>query len=159
MQGTVTRADLDVSGVFFRARSEIIAQAVRDIYTFVMGWAVKYDKSLDGAPKDFLDCTIRPPRAVNVDVGRNSSALLAELEAGTDTFENIYATKGLDWREELEQKAIERKFIHMLAEKYSAGLKVPLTVDEIASIASTAVAPQAQEKNSSSSIESQSTPP
>lgn len=154
MQGTVTRADLDISGVFFRSRSEIIATAIREIYVFVMSWATKYDKALDGVPNDYLEIVIRPPRAVNVDVGRNSSALLAELEAGTRTFQDVYAEMGMDWRDQLEQKAIERAFIHSLAKKYATPdapyVPTPLTVDEIASIASTQ-APPVQEKDTADS--------
>lgn len=127
MQGTVTRADLDVANAFFRSRSQVISNAIQSIYEWVMSWAIAFDQSMDGKPpRDWMKCTIRPPRAVNVDIGRNSSAMIAELEAGTRTFQDIYAESGEDWREQLRQRAQEAAYIQDL----SAEFKVP--VEQIA---------------------------
>lgn len=115
MQGTVSRADLDSQASYFRARSSIMAEAVRLVYRFIIDDAVRRGR-LKGAPADFYRCDVRPPRGVNVDVGRNSSAMLAELKAGTRTFQSVYSELGLDWREELEQKAIEAEFVAQLAQ-------------------------------------------
>lgn len=136
MQGTVTRADLDVSSVFFRSRSAVIATAVREIYEWVMTWANQYDRQLDGKPTDgtALNAVIRPPRTVNVDVGRNSSAAIAELEAGGRTYQDWYAEYGEDWRKQLRQKTQERAYIHKLAKEFSTP-DYQISVDEIASLA------------------------
>ena len=48
------------------------------------------------------------PRAVNVDVGRNSNALIVELGAGATTYRQHYSALGLDWEQELAQVGIER---------------------------------------------------
>ncbi len=135
MQGTVTRADLDVANAFFRARSAVIACAMRQLYLWCMEYAVKYDRALDGTPKDgsWNKAIVRPPRAVNVDVGRNSAAILAELEAGTRTFQDIYAENGEDWRQQLRQKAEERAYIHELVKEFAAKGQV-IDPNEIASI-------------------------
>jgi lambda family phage portal protein len=158
MQGTVTRADLDVSAVFFRSRSQVISAAIREVYVWVMTFAAKYDKALDGAPDDFLKHIIRPPRSVNVDVGRNSSAVIAELDSGTRTYQDIYAEKGEDWREQLTQKAKERAFVHALAKEYSTP-EEKVSIDEIAATAAAPVTPDPQERSSSDSIAATSTPP
>lgn len=115
MQGTVTRADLDVMSGFFHARSAVLGRAFSEVFVYVMGWANANDPALDGAPPDWFLVNTRAPRSVNVDVGRNSSAMLAELKAGARTYQDVYAELGQDWREQLRQKAKEAAFIRSLA--------------------------------------------
>jgi capsid protein len=115
LQGTVTRADLDVAAAFFRSKSSLIQAVLREVYIWVMGWAVKFDRSLDGAPREWWHTSIRPPRSVNVDVGRNSQAILDEMEAGIRTFEDVCGELGNDWRTVLRQKAVEAKYVDDLA--------------------------------------------
>jgi len=117
LQGTVTRADLDVAAAFFRSKSAVMEAAIREIYIWMMGWAVKFDRSLDGAPADWHRAIIRPPRSVTVDVGRNSKALLDELQGGVRNFQDICGELGHDWRHVLRQKAIEAKYIDDLAKE------------------------------------------
>ncbi len=118
LQGTVTRADMDVSNMFFRARSAVLAAIMREIYLWSMSWAVKFDRRLDGAPRDWWHVNVRPPRSATADVGRNSQAVLEELEAGTRTFQDVCAELGHDWRHVLRQKAVEAKFISDLADEF-----------------------------------------
>lgn len=118
LQGTVTRADLDIMNSFFRARSSVAAAIIRELYVWVMGWAVKFDRALDGAPKDWFEVTVRPPRAVNVDVGRNSQAVIAEYEEGFRSLADIVGEMGHDWRHVLEQKAKEWSFMEQLKKRY-----------------------------------------
>ncbi len=118
LQGTVTRADLDVAAAFFKSRSTILAEVMREIYLWVMSWAVKYDQSLDGAPAEWWHVVVRPPRSITVDVGRNSTAVLEELEGGTRTFQDVCAEMGHDWRHVLRQKAIEAKYIDDLTTEF-----------------------------------------
>lgn len=110
MQGTVYRGALDMANAFFRSRSAVIAEAVRRIYRFVMLWASANEPTLRDKPGDWKAVAIHPPRAVNVDVGRNSSAMLAELEKGATNYELIYAPLGLDWREQFRKLAEQKAF-------------------------------------------------
>lgn len=132
IQGTVTRADLDISAGIFRSKSKIIASLMREVYAWIMGYEIQYGK-LDGAPTDGTQLDVRcvPPRSPNVDVGRNSAALLQELEAGARTFQDVYAELGEDWRYQLRQKAKERAYIHQLAKEYSTN-ESPIDPNEIA---------------------------
>jgi hypothetical protein len=100
LQGTVTRADLDVSGFGFgRENYEIIAELLRDVYEWQTEWAVNYDRSLDGdTPEDYSDIVIRPPRAPNVDIGYTAKALELELKLGVKTVPRVYAEKQEDFR-------------------------------------------------------------
>lgn len=120
LQGTVARGELDIANSFFRARSGVLGDAFKQVYTYVMSWAITYDGRLDGAPTDgtMLRCVTRSPRAVNVDAGRNSAAMLAELEGGARTYEDVYAELGKDWRREIKQRAKEEAYIDKVAKQF-----------------------------------------
>lgn len=124
MQGTQYRGSLDMAATFFRSRSAVMQEVVRRIYEWVMREAGRRatrnnDQELLGAPQDFWRVSIQPPRSVNVDVGRNSAAMLAELAAGATNFELIYAPQGLDWREEGSKLAEQLQYFEAL------GIKLP----------------------------------
>lgn len=108
MQGTVTRADLDVANAFFRSRSAVLGAAFREVWLYVMDWATQ-NEIKTATPEDWRTVSTRAPRSVNVDVGRNSSALISEYEAGWRTLDAICAELGDDWRQVLRQRATERK--------------------------------------------------
>jgi len=128
MQGTVYRGALDMSAVWFRSRHHVMAAAARRIYEYVMEYAIKTDPALNDAPSDWWEVSITAPRSPNVDVGRNSAAQLAELEAGIVTYDEVYGARGLDWRSSLEAKAQQALFVRELASKYG------LDVSEISTI-------------------------
>ncbi len=118
MQGTVYRGVLDSANAYFRSRSTVLAAAWKQVWQYAIDFGSRTDVEIADKPADWKIVSVRPPRAVNVDVGRNSSAMLAELEAGTRTFADIYAETGDDWREKLEQKAKEVAFVKGMAKKY-----------------------------------------
>jgi len=66
-----------------------------------------------------VDAEWRGPHRPSADPFRDAQANKVELEAGTTTLQRIYAAKGLDWEEELDQVARE-------AERFEAiGVKSP----------------------------------
>jgi capsid protein len=109
MQGTVTRADLDVASTFFRSRSALLSSRFKQVYHYVMEWATRNVRDLSDPPEDWRKVSVRPPRSVNVDVGRNSTALIEEYRAGFLTLDFICGERGEYWREVLLQRAVERK--------------------------------------------------
>ncbi len=114
-QGTVYRASLDMMNAFFKARSSVLSGHFQRVYEWVIGT----DPSLiKGRPNDWRNTSVRFPRAVNVDVGRNSQAAINELAAGLRTYQSLYGEVGADWKKEIEQKAIEAKFIQEMAAKH-----------------------------------------
>lgn len=115
MNGTVTRAVLDMANTFFRTRSAVIADHLRHVFEYVIEAGIRLEPSLQPPPPDWFRSVARAPRAVNVDVGRNSAAMIAEWKAGMRTLQDIYAEIGQDWREQLTQKANEMAFIKSLA--------------------------------------------
>jgi lambda family phage portal protein len=119
MQGTVTRADLDVMNGFFRSRSGVLASAFVQVWEYVIGWAIGNDPRVaDGLPADWRNVTTRAPRSVNVDVGRNSAATIAEYEAKLRTADSIFSELGCDWRQEFKQIAKEEAFKMALEKQF-----------------------------------------
>ena len=128
LQGTVTRADLDVCTSAFRFNFEIVAAALRDIYEWHCQWAVKYDRAFYEAmraesvsnptPPDYLCAVIRPPRPPNVDIGYSADALIKELEAGTVTYQDIFAERQQDWRQQFRQAAEAEKYKDDLSKEF-----------------------------------------
>lgn len=132
VQGTVARADFDIANAFFRSRSAVLAAAFTRVYWFYMEWAVNNDRRLADKPYDWRAVETCAPRAVNVDVGRNSSAMIAELKAGARTYRSVYAELGLYWTTELRQAAKEAAYLHDLAIEFSKDKPYTLTPAEIA---------------------------
>lgn len=120
LQGTVTRADLDICGYGFGQENfEIIAELLRDGYEWQSQWAKDYDRTMDGeCPADFCAVFIRPPRKPNVDIGYTAKALETELQLGTKTLPDVYAEKQMDFRVKLREIAEAQKYVKDLAAEF-----------------------------------------
>ncbi len=120
LQGTVTRADLDICTNAFRTNFEIIADAVRRIYEWRVTWASKFDRAMKdaGVPTNFDQVLIRPPRAPNVDIGYTAQSLEIELTIGTRTHQDVYAERQQDWRFQMRQIAETKAYAKQLAKEF-----------------------------------------
>lgn len=110
-QGTVYRGALDGATAFFNARSEVMQEFVREVFLWVIDSLRTRVESISNPPPDgsWNRVKIYAPRAPNVDVGRNSSAMLAELAAGATTYSDVYGPLGQHWEEQFEEIAKQRK--------------------------------------------------
>lgn len=129
MQGTSMRSVLDIANSFFRGRSAVIADHLRRVYEYVMEVAIQSEPSLQTPPVDWYRSTYRAPRSINVDVGRNSAAAVAEFKTGMRTLQSIYAETGEDWREQLRQKASEIAYARELANEFNVDRAEIMTLD------------------------------
>ncbi|HYV26565.1 MAG TPA: phage portal protein, partial [Candidatus Eisenbacteria bacterium] len=120
LQGTVTRADLDICSFGFgREHFEIVRELLEEVYAWQTQWAVDYDRSLDGdTPEDFLCVFIRPPRPPNVDVGYTAKALEIELKLGVKTIPEVYAEKQQDFRQKTREIAEYLSYVNKLAKEF-----------------------------------------
>jgi capsid protein len=100
LQGTVARGTYEMANAYFRACSLVLANGITSIYEFVLSAARNKVPALRDPPADWRKVTIRPPRSVNVDPGRRSTAAINELKAGVTNYEILYGELGLDWKEE-----------------------------------------------------------
>lgn len=128
VQGTVARADFAAARASMAGKTSVFIDVVRKIYTYCIFRGISRGE-LPGQPAQWNAVNIRPPRQIDVDVGRNSAAMLAELKAGATHFELVYGPMGLDWAEELEKRAQQLAFIRDLAERYGVD---PAQITEIA---------------------------
>lgn len=117
MQGTSMRSVLDMANAFFRVRSAAFAGQMGRIYEYVIKVGIA-NGDLSEAPADWYLWDYQTPRSINVDVGRNSAAMVSEWKAGMRTMQGTYAETGEDWRQALRQKAIEAKFVRDLAKEF-----------------------------------------
>lgn len=118
IQGTVLRADIECAANYFRARSAVVGHSMHQLYKWAMGWAVEHDRTLKrSTPKDWANVVIRPPKGINVDVGRQSAALINEFNAGFRTLAEVCNELGTDWREVQDQKAKEWARAKRIADK------------------------------------------
>ncbi|TFG62171.1 MAG: phage portal protein, partial [Gemmatimonadales bacterium] len=111
MQGTVYRGALDMATSFFRSRHAVIAEVARRIYAYVMRFATAMDRGLASRPGDFTRVSILPPRAPNVDVGRNAAAEAEALKDGRMNYDLIFGPQGLSWTDELLKFNEQLEFI------------------------------------------------
>lgn len=120
IQGTVARAIMDDANIFFRGQFHLIGAGAKQMYWHWLDWAVYNDKNLVDPPADYRKCHVLPPRAVNVDVGRNSKAMLAELQAGTTSYDAIAANEGLTPEILFQSKGNSVVLAHQIAQQLSA---------------------------------------
>ena len=58
------------------------------------------------------------PAAASVDYGREAQANLNDVRAGLRTYSEDYSERGLEWKDQLRQRAVEAKFLADLANEY-----------------------------------------
>lgn len=140
LQGTVTRADLDICTASFREDFEIVRELCETVYEWQGKWANDYDTDFKPEkyqnvlkpevfarsrwvqdklnPLDAHTCLIRPPRAPNVDIGYTAKALEIELQLGVKVPQDVFADSGKDWRTQSRQKAEYLAYVKSLAKEF-----------------------------------------
>lgn len=93
-QGTLVRGIYADACQGFKGKFPLFAQAAKRKYRFFTDWARNNDPRCVDAPADWGKCTVEPTKDVDVDVGNNSAAKLAEYAAGTTTLERIAGAMG-----------------------------------------------------------------
>lgn len=117
IQGTVVRAVLDHANTFFKSKSKMFQKAFVEVRRYVTEQLSLIDIKVADKPADWRRFVIRHPRGCNVDVGRNSAAMIAEVEAGLRTMASCYDDLGEDGREQIIAVADEAAFIDQLAKE------------------------------------------
>lgn len=114
--GAPYRGMLVKANALFRCRSAVLGAKFKQVWIYVIGTGSTQDRRIAGKPQDWTKLKVRPPKSIDVDVGRNSNAMLAEWRAGTRTLEGICLEAGEDWKEVVSQKAKEIAFIKAQAD-------------------------------------------
>lgn len=114
MQGTVYRGALDMAAAYFRARSLIVASVLQELWRYFITRERAFNPSIRDLPGNWQRVAILPPRAVNVDIGRNATAMKIELDYGATTLAEVYGARGQDWKQALRQRSEEKAFADSL---------------------------------------------
>ena len=148
LQGTVTRADLDICTAAFREDYELIRELCECVYRWQSGWENNYNtkftpqahlariesrRDKEGIsraensrwvmdakiPDDAHVCLIRPPRAPNVDIGYTAKALEIEMRLGVKNPQEFFADRGQDWRTQTRQMAEYIQYVQALEKEFN----------------------------------------
>ena len=106
LQGTMARGAFDMANNFFRCRSAARAKDFGKVWRHVVSNTVSLRAS---QPSDWWRTKYAPPRAINVDVGRNSAALIEEYKTGFWTFDDMVGPYGKTSEDVWRQRAIDYK--------------------------------------------------
>jgi hypothetical protein len=115
MQGTVVRADLDITDTTMKALSAELEPVMVRIYKHSLKHGLPPEF---GRPNRWDKVSVNPPRSVTVDIGYNSAAAIAELKVGVKNYRELYGMLGKDWRQEIKELAKEKAFIKSLEEEF-----------------------------------------
>jgi hypothetical protein len=132
MQGTVTRAVLDDFAISSRSKFLMMARAAQRIRNYFAAWAIYNIPDLADPPADWMKCQVIPPRAPNVDVGRNSQAMLAEIAGGIRDYDDVAGGDGSSADVRFERKARNVGRIKQIAAQVSKEMGVDIMPAEIA---------------------------
>lgn len=116
-QGTALRAVITSDNRSYELHTKTQARHWHRVWQYAIGWAADHGE-VPALPKDWLNVRWHPPRRASVDSGRDIIGQIAEIKAGTKTYEGTYGESGEDWKERLEQRAKEEQWINQLADKY-----------------------------------------
>jgi Phage portal protein, lambda family len=116
-QGTVYRGSLDAFAAFCRGKTAMLSGYFRRVRNYVIQVEASYNREIAKLPDDWRKTSSGTVRAPNVDIGRNSSAMISELAAGLRTWTSIASELGLDGKQLLKEKAEELVFIQKLAQE------------------------------------------
>ena len=130
-QGTVVRGDYDIAAQYFKARSAVYAAAFREVVLYALSWGIRTERELADPPADWFNLTWNPPRAVNVDVGRNAAAVQSDLKLGLTNHETVYSTLGMDARAEITRQIKFLAFVKKTCADVSAKEGVEIEAGEV----------------------------
>jgi hypothetical protein len=129
LHGTIGRAVLDDANLYFKSKWQLFALGAQEMYLYFATWAKDNIRSLNDPPGDWQKTHVAQPRACNVDIGRNSAAMLAEWAAGATSLQVIAGGLGMTRETLLRQKAEDVRLIKDLAVEFQcepAEISAPL---------------------------------
>ncbi len=109
LQGTMGRGAFDMANGFFRCRTAERAEQFGRIWEHVIGNSPNPKLFRSRRPIDWRKTKYTPPRAINVDVGRNMVADIAAYQEGFKTLDMIVGPDGMTAEEVMRQRCRDFK--------------------------------------------------
>ena len=100
----------------------LIQRLIKPVWAYVIGDAIS-SGDLPAAP-GWWKITCTRPKSVCVDTGREAQQNRADVELGIRTIQDHYAELGLDWEEQLQNRALNARRILDLAKQYSVPVEM-----------------------------------
>ena len=116
-----------------RERQQLLIVGLNRIWKWLIAKRIKAGKMEAPSDGDFYSIRWSLGKKISVDLGRDASAEINSLRAGTTNYDEIYSNRGLDWKSMLEAKAQEASLINELAKKYGVSPQeiAQLSVNEL----------------------------
>jgi hypothetical protein len=131
VQGTVVRAVLDDAHIGFQKKFRIMAEFEKNVARFFASWAIYNDPALVDPPADWNKFHVTPPRACNVDKGRDRLGQIAGIAAGTEDYDSAANDSGRSAYEIFERKAHNLADAMLIAKQVSKEKGVDISPEEI----------------------------
>jgi len=115
LQGTALRAQIAMFDTWCRARFRIFEDILRRIYVYILPFhRNNLFPAINPFPPDWSEVSLVPPRSIIVDVGYDSENAINEIAANLRTYEQHFGARGLSWRKQLKQRAVEDAYLSQL---------------------------------------------
>lgn len=131
LQGTTVRAVMDDAQIGFNLQFGINARAAVQQYRFYADWARYNISTLADAPKDWAQCQVVPPPSINVDFGRNMSAMILGINAGIYDYDTIVGRDGGTAEDRMRRKGRQIARARKIAQEISKESGYEVTAEEI----------------------------
>ncbi len=149
LQGTTVRAVMDDAQIGFNLQFAINARAAVQQYRFFADWARYNVEGLTDAPKDWAQCQVVPPPSINVDFGRNMSAMILGINAGIYDYDTIVGRDGGTAEDRMRRKGRQIARAKKIAAELTKETGYEVSAEEIlgnlADVASKMSATEAEE--------------
>jgi capsid protein len=112
----------DADFLFRNLQHTIIDGALNRVYSWVVASMMKEGSIPQSNDQNWFSVSWVRPQSATIDQGRKDSAELAFVDAGLNSFDNFFSSRGKNWKEELRQVAIEKAYIKKLESDYGVSL-------------------------------------
>ena len=131
VQGTTVRAILDDAHIGFQKKFRQMAEFEKNVATYFASWAIYNIPELVDPPADWQRFHVTPPRACNVDKGRDRMGQIAGIAAGIESYDSVTNDSGNSAYEIFTRKAHNVADAKIIAKRVSAEKGVEVTPEEI----------------------------
>lgn len=131
MQGTTARGVIQDANISFRMAFRRYGTAAKKVRNHFVDWGRFNDPRLYDAPHDWWKCHVIPPQALDVDTGRNSAAMLAEIKEGAKSYDDIADEDGTTSDERFRRKARNIGQVKKIAIEESEAMGVKINPSDI----------------------------
>lgn len=131
-QGTAVRAELDAANAGFISEFTLCWKPLFHwIWENFMGWRIQNDQRVADAPADWKSIEVSHARSVVVDIGYDSAATIAELNAGITNLHSIAQDLGTTRERLINQSVTDIALLKVACARIGKQFKVEVQAAEV----------------------------